>query len=121
MRTGKIIAIDTPANLKKTAFPDKLYEFDLKEKINYSYIRELKNHPEFEYFEPFGLRFHAAFKQSRRSRKIQKELSNDFNTKEIIPTLEDVFIKMTEGKTAMSFIWNRAGAIAQKEIYHVIP
>jgi ABC-2 type transport system ATP-binding protein len=51
MRTGKIIALDTPANLKKMAFPEKLYEFDPREKISYSSIQKLKARPEFEYFE----------------------------------------------------------------------
>jgi len=100
MRTGKIIAIDTPANLKKTAFPNNLYEFESQKETNYSYIQELKNRSEFEYFEPFGLRFHAAFKQSAAAEKLKQELSIAFNTKEIIPTLEDVFIKITEGKAA---------------------
>jgi ABC-2 type transport system ATP-binding protein len=100
MRTGKIIAIDTPTNLKKTAFPNNLYEFESQKETNYSYIQELKNRSEFEYFEPFGLRFHAAFKQSAAAEKLKQELSIAFNTKEIIPTLEDVFIKITEGKAA---------------------
>lgn len=98
MRTGKIIAIDTPVNLKKTAFPNNLYEFASQQETNYSYIQELKNRPEFEYFEPFGLRFHAAFKQSEMAEKFKQELSIAFNAQEITPTLEDVFIKIIEGK-----------------------
>lgn len=98
MRTGKIVALDTPGNLKKTTFPDKLYEFVSKEKIDYSYIRELKTHKEFEYFEPFGLRFHAAFYATPEAEEFKRHVSNDFNITEITPTLEDVFIKITEGK-----------------------
>lgn len=98
MRTGKIVAIDTPAGLKKTTFPNKFYEFEPRETISYLAIQKLKTRPEFEYFEPFGLRFHAAFKQSEMAEKFKQELSIDFNTQKITPTLEDVFIKMTEEK-----------------------
>jgi ABC-2 type transport system ATP-binding protein len=98
MRTGKIIALDTPANLKKMAFPGKLYEFEPRTKISYSYIQKLKVSPEFEYFEPFGLRFHAAFKPTAEAEKLMESLKNDFNYQEIVPTLEDVFIRTTEEK-----------------------
>lgn len=98
MRTGKIVALDTPNNLKKMAFPEKLYEFAAKEEISYAHIQELKTHKEFEYFEPFGLHFHAAFRQVPEAREFQEHLSADFNIVEITPTLEDVFIKTTEGK-----------------------
>jgi ABC-2 type transport system ATP-binding protein len=96
MRTGKIVAVDTPANLKKTTFPGKLYECESRKEISYSHIQQLKTRPEFEYFEPFGLRFHAAFKKSPEAEAFKKELSIEFNTKEIDPTLEDVFIRTTE-------------------------
>ncbi|EKE01761.1 MAG: hypothetical protein ACD_21C00058G0007 [uncultured bacterium] len=98
MRTGKIVALDAPANLKKTIFPDKFYEFEPRTAIDYSHIQKLKARPEFEYFEPFGLRFHAAFKNTPEAEKLKDELNVDFRTKEIRPTLEDVFIKVTEGK-----------------------
>jgi ABC-2 type transport system ATP-binding protein len=98
MRTGKIVAMDSPANLKKIAFPEKLYEFEPREKFSYSYMQALKTRPEFEYFEPFGMRFHAAFNQSPAADKFKEELQVNFSVKEIIPTLEDVFIKTTEAR-----------------------
>jgi ABC-2 type transport system ATP-binding protein len=98
MRTGKIIALDTPANLKKTAFPGKLYEFEPRIKMSYSQIQKLKTNQELEYFEPFGLRFHAAFKTTPAAEEFKKSLETEFNSKEIVPTLEDVFIRKTEAK-----------------------
>jgi len=98
MRAGKIIALDTPTTLKKIAFPWTLYEFEPRVKINYSHIQKLKTSPEFEYFEPFGLRFHAAFKPTAAAEELKRSLEVDFNDKEIIPTLEDVFIRTTENK-----------------------
>lgn len=98
MRTGKIVALDTPTNLQTATFPEKLYEFTPRDKVSYAYIQQLKRRPEFVYFEPFGVRFHAAFKQSSEIAELQTELQHNFVTKEITPTLEDVFIRTTEGK-----------------------
>lgn len=96
MRTGKIVALDTPDNLKRIAFPGKFYEFEPRGEIDYAYIRRLKNRSEFAYFEPFGLHFHAAFDDAHLADKIREELQADFSSREIRPTLEDVFIKTTE-------------------------
>ena len=97
MRAGKIVALDTPGNLKKIAFPQKLYECEPKSEISYSYIKELKSRQEFEYFEPFGLRFHAAFQKTPAAEDFKGSLGANFKIAEITPTLEDVFIKVTEG------------------------
>jgi len=96
MRTGKIVALDTPSGLKKSIFPKKMYEFEPRTEISYSHLQMLKERPEFEYFEPFGLRFHAAFKETEAAEKLKDELNAEFVTKEITPTLEDVFIRTTE-------------------------
>lgn len=98
MRSGKIIALDTPANLKTKTFPEKLYEFSPHTQVSYTDIQGLKNRPEFSYFEPFGLRFHAVFNQLPTTAALQQELQQDFVVREIAPTLEDVFIRTTEEK-----------------------
>ncbi len=98
MKTGEIVALDTPDNLKKSIFPKQLYEFNPKESISYSKIESLKNHPEFDFFEPFGLRFHAEFKNTIEAEKLKQDLNLDFEIKVITPSMEDVFIKTVEGK-----------------------
>lgn len=98
MKTGEIVALDTPINLKKTIFPGKLYEFIPKEKSDYLKIASFSHHPGFDFFEPFGLKFHASFKNSPEGQNLKQQLSVQFSTREIIPTLEDVFIKVIEGK-----------------------
>jgi ABC-2 type transport system ATP-binding protein len=100
MRTGKIVALDSPADLKQTAFPEKIYEFEPRKEIDYAYLQALKKRSEFEYFESFGMRFHAAFKQTPMTKSLQEELQHDFKCKEITPTLEDVFIRITETENA---------------------
>lgn len=96
MRSGEIVALDTPENLKTKTFPEKLYEFSPRKQVSYADIQKLKNRPEFSYFEPFGLRFHAVFNQLPTTTALQQELHHDFVMQEITPTLEDVFIKTTE-------------------------
>lgn len=100
MRTGQIVAMDTPSRLKETVFSEPLYEFSAKRKMNYAQIAKFYASPFFSYFEPFGLRFHAVFSPTKDIKETQKELSRDFDIQEITPTLEDVFIKVVEGKAS---------------------
>lgn len=97
MRNGKIVALDSPSDLKKKVFPDELYDFRALTRLEYAELQALSKRPEIEYFEPFGLRFHATFKSVKDEEAIKKELGNQFEIKKISPTLEDVFIKIVEG------------------------
>lgn len=99
MRNGKIIAMDTPENLKKSTFTHGFYEFEALNKTNISYVQELKNRSEFVYFEPFGLRFHAAFGQNPEAELLKEQLKEHFKITQINPSLEDVFISMIEDKS----------------------
>ncbi len=96
MRTGRIVALDTPAELKKAVFPAQLYELDPRGKIDYARLQELRRDPGIEYFEAYGLRFHAAFR-STMAAQLKSRLERDFHVREIVPTLEDVFIRIVEG------------------------
>ena len=99
MRSGAIVAMDTPANLKTQAFSNPIFECVAKQKIDYLEITKLRLHSEFEFFEPFGLKFHATFKKTDAAEKFRKELNGLFDMKQIKPTMEDVFIKIIEGRT----------------------
>jgi len=96
MRAGKIVALDTPMNLKKQMFTEPLFECVSKEKISYLQIEAFGTHPELTFFEPFGLKFHAGFKQNPEGQKFKQQLSDLFDIKQITPTMEDVFIKAIE-------------------------
>lgn len=100
MNLGKIVALDSPSALKSHFFPNGVYEFYPKSDINYARIEELKRKHEFDFFEPFGLRFHATLKDRVNVDNFQKKLSVGFDIKRIPPTLEDVFIKAIEGENA---------------------
>jgi len=97
MRSGRIVALDTPAQLKKTVFPGQLYELDPRGKADYARLQELRREPDFEYFEAYGLRFHAVFRDTPAAVQLKSRLDHDFHLREIVPTLEDVFIRIVEG------------------------
>lgn len=106
MREGKIVAQDTPMNLKKNTFKDKLYELESKQKLDFHQIQQhmeqLKKHIGISYFVPYGLRYHVVFANTAEGRQLKSELVQDFYINEMTPTLEDVFIKTIEGSTRSS-------------------
>jgi len=97
MRTGRIVALDTPVQLKRQVFPGPLYALDPRGKIDFARLQQLGHDPEIEYFEPYGLRFHAAFRDSPAAERLRAGLEGEFHVQPIAPTLEDVFIRLVEG------------------------
>lgn len=99
MRSGEIIALDSPAQLKQAAFPTPLYELSPLRNIAFIEIEEIKQSGIFSSFESYGLRFHGSIQDSEKWNSFQKSRQADFAIREIQPSLEDVFIEMVEGKT----------------------
>jgi ABC-2 type transport system ATP-binding protein len=99
MRTGKLIALDSPEGLKKSTFPMPVYEFDPKVEILYEELASLQEDPIFSFFEPYGLRFHASVGDLVAWEKQRPHFEEKFNIRQIAPTLEDVFIRSVEGKS----------------------
>ena len=97
MRAGRIIALDTPAQLKKSTFPDELLELEPRRSVAYATLEGLRRHPEVAFFEPYGMRFHVALRGGRGAAALRRELAADFRVQPITPTLEDVFIRAVEG------------------------
>ena len=97
MRTGKLIALDSPQGLKKSTFPMPVFEFDPKRAIKFEELTKLKNDPTFTFFEPYGLRFHASVRSREEWEREKGKFESDFSIREIQPTLEDVFIRSVEG------------------------
>ena len=100
MRTGELIALDTPEGLKKAAFPMPMFEFDPREKIPFQEIAKLQHNEVFSFFEPYGLRFHASIRDHAAWAQARAGLEQRFHIREIPPTLEDVFIHVVEGQPA---------------------
>lgn len=91
MRAGELIALDAPSALKKQTFQGQLYLLTPKTKQVSLPDRSL-----FEVFEPYGRHYHALLKKENTA--MQKRLAQDFDMTPIDPSLEDVFIRLVEGK-----------------------
>ena len=98
MRTGELIALDTPEGLKRATFPMPMFEFEPKARaLTFSEIAKLQNHAAFCFFEPYGLRFHASVQSLEQWQRHRAEFEREFVVREIQPSLEDVFIRCVEG------------------------
>jgi ABC-2 type transport system ATP-binding protein len=98
MRTGELIALDTPAGLKKAAFPMPMFEFDPREKLSFQELSKVQHGDLFSFFEPYGLRFHASIVDRVSWERARPGLEKTFRIREIPPTLEDVFIREVEDR-----------------------
>ncbi len=99
MREGKILALDTPVGLKRSTFPLPMLEFDPREPLSFAEVSGLARHELFSFFEPYGLRFHAAIRNETDWEKGREWFDKKFVIRKIEPTLEDVFIQTVEERT----------------------
>jgi ABC-2 type transport system ATP-binding protein len=98
MREGKIIALDSPEGLKTDTFSTPMLEFDPRESLSFAEVSAMARHEVFLFFEPYGLRFHAAIKSEGEWETVRNDFEKKFSIKRIKPSLEDVFIQTVEGK-----------------------
>ena len=94
MRTGKLIALDSPEGLKKSSFPEPLYEVQAGGGAPADWAARLKRDPSVIDAAPYGLRWHFAVRDEAGFRRA----ASAFETRRIKPTLEDVFVRLVEGK-----------------------
>ncbi len=99
MREGRIIALDSPEGLKTATFSTPMLEFDPRESLSFAEVSAFARHDVFLFFEPYGLRFHAAIKSEDAWETVRNDFEKKFTIKRIKPSLEDVFIQTVEGKT----------------------
>ena len=97
MRTGKIIALDSPEGLKEKAYPAPLVEITAKDRSKKNLFEEIAKDPLVEKAWPYGLKFHAALKEKGALEKYLSRLPDGCAGKSIKPHLEDVFMKLVEG------------------------
>ncbi len=98
MKDGALIALDSPDNLKKSTFPGPLYELSPKRSLNFAEIENVRQGNYFASFEAYGHRFHAFPISEEKWKDFKDRYEQDFEIKEITPTLEDVFIHLEEGR-----------------------
>ncbi len=100
MREGKIIALDSPEGLKTATFSRPMLEFDPRGPLSFAEVSAMARNEAFVFFEPYGLRFHAAIISEDAWETVKDAFEKKFSIRRIKPSLEDVFIKTVEGKTA---------------------
>ncbi len=92
MRSGELIAIDTPYELKQKTFGDTLYR--LRPRV------ENPVHPSadvIDIWQPYGANFHLRFRDGVSVSSYLRKLKKDWEIVQIPPSLEDVFVRLVEG------------------------
>ena len=97
MRTGKLIALGSPEELKKSAFPGPMAELDFKGEDASSFISGLEKARGLLELSPQGMRWHAAFSDKPAMDAALSALPSSASRHPIKPSLEDVFIRLVEG------------------------
>ena len=97
MRDGKLIALDTPGGLKKSSFPEPLVELEAGPTAAADWADRLRHSRDVFDAKPHGLRWHASAKDAPAIERLRMELSG-VAVRAIQPSLEDVFIRLVEGK-----------------------
>ena len=98
MRDGRLVAEDSPAGLKKSVFPEPVFEFDPIKPLSFSELKSFETHEAFSFFQPYGRRFHAAAANPEAWARRAPDLETIFRIRPIPPSLEDVFIRTIEGR-----------------------
>lgn len=99
MRSGELIALGSPAELKTTTFPEPIYEILPSENPEVGWQQKLLAQGVVKKIQTFGLCYHA---QVRDGSSFEREVAArfaGFSCKRIAPSLEDVFIELVEGKS----------------------
>lgn len=98
MRSGAIIALDSPMGLKKSTFPSPLFELLPTKPITPDDIAQWRSAGIFNSLTAYGTRWHVTIANARRWEQFQKDNAEGLSIHQINPTLEDVFIRLVEGK-----------------------
>ena len=96
MRSGELIALDTPENLKKNTYKQNIYSITPDCAESRKYLSENSENL-FDMFAPYGLHYHLIISEKLDEQKIINDLKKYGEIKKILPSLEDVFIKLVEG------------------------
>ena len=98
MRAGRLIALDSPSGLKKETYPEPLVEAEISRNDMSVFLEHVKKSPFIDSFWPYGLHYHLVFREISSAGKFFEELPFAASSRFIEPTLEDVFIRLVEGK-----------------------
>ncbi len=97
MRTGRLIALGSPAELKASAFPGPMAEIDFNGAAPAAFLDGLRAAEGLLELSPHGMRWHAAFTGPAAMQAALRGLPHAADIRAIPPSLEDVFIRLVEG------------------------
>lgn len=97
MRSGELIALDSPKELKAKSFPYPLFEITPPENPPSGWRDKTIKDGVADQIETFGMRYHAETHSETDFASYFKAMPG-FVYKKIDPSLEDVFIRLVEGK-----------------------
>jgi ABC-2 type transport system ATP-binding protein len=97
MRSGRVIALDSPAGLKAQAYPMPLVEVTAEGEYHGFLARFLEGNGDVLGSWPYGLKYHAAMKDEKSCAHFSETLPVRVTARVITPSLEDVFIRLVEG------------------------
>lgn len=97
MRDGRIVALDSPADLKRKTFHEPLVELTPKAGATEGWLKALKKYSAVRSVKPYGMRYHAVVSSLAAWKGIARSMAGAFKAKPIKPLLEDVFIRVVEG------------------------
>lgn len=98
MRAGQMIAIDSPADLKKETFPHGLLRLEsLKNDLELKKILKKLNQEKIISSWPCGLQHHVVIREKEVWDKRYDELRGLAHVEMLEPSLEDVFLELVEG------------------------
>jgi len=98
MRAGRLIALDSPAGLKASAFPEPLYELTPAPDAPRGWLERVRADPGVFGVGPYGLHWHLSVRDEAGFARLATSLAGQVEARRIAPTLEDVFIRLVEGK-----------------------
>ncbi len=96
MRSGELIALDTPGNLKKNTYKQNIYSVTPNNADSRKFLQS-NSEKFFSMFAPYGLHYHVIIAENLNESEVTKNLQQYGTVKKISPSLEDVFIKLVEG------------------------
>jgi len=97
MRSGRLIALDSPAELKERTFPEPLLELDAQGRDPDDFLNTLRRNPGVIDVQPYGSRHHVTVRSSSEE-AVLSSVPAGMSLRRIPPSLEDVFLRLVEGK-----------------------
>ncbi|MBI3550417.1 MAG: ABC transporter ATP-binding protein [Elusimicrobia bacterium] len=100
MREGKIIALDTPGELKIKAFPEPMYALSAGEGAPERWIDRVRGDSSVFTATCHGLRWHVGIRDEEAFRRLLEGFGGSVRSERISPSLEDAFVRL--GKKQVS-------------------